>query len=66
MEIEQARKVLLRSRTPAERQAAVEAAMRAGMPIERIEAILDWLDHLLPSQTDSTGNSGSSGESSKK
>ncbi len=53
METDELRKLLARATTPEERLAAVRRAVRAGLPLRRIEALLDWLDNVLSDEVSS-------------
>jgi hypothetical protein len=44
MGYEAAKQLLERAATVEERAEAIEAALNMGMPLEEIEALLDWLD----------------------
>lgn len=52
-----AKLILEQAQTFLSRKEAVNAAVELGMPLEEIEAYLDWLDSLLDEATDSGDHS---------
>ncbi len=63
METDELRKLLARASTPEERLEAVRQAVGAGVPLRRIEALLDWLDNALSDEISSLSGESHSTES---
>lgn len=63
METDELRKLLARAATPEERLEAVRRAVSDGLPLRRIEALLDWLDNALSDEISSLPGESHSTES---
>ncbi len=49
MDVEQVRKLLIRAKTAEERANVVRRALQKGIPLWRVELLLDWVDQALAS-----------------
>ena len=49
MDVEQVRKLLIRAKTAEERTNVVRHAVQKGIPLWRVELLLDWVDQALSS-----------------
>ena len=47
MDVEEFRRLLIRAKTTRERGDAVRRAVQGGIPLWRVELLLDWVDHVL-------------------
>ena len=47
MDVEQVRRLLIRAKTSEERADAVRRAVQEGVPLWRVEMLLDWIDQAL-------------------
>ena len=47
MDVEEFRRLLIRAKTTRERVDAVRRAVQGGIPLCRVEVLLDWLDQVL-------------------
>ncbi len=58
MSIEMAKTLLEQAKTPLQREQAVQAAFRLGMPLHKIEEYLDWLDAVRAGKTPTRSDHG--------